>query len=136
MVRYLQSVGVPAERVVLITPPPLWEAAWERECLAKGCRLNRRNTVVGEYASACVRVAQDCGADVLDLWALMQKDGQDFSAYLSDGLHLSPKGNAFVFSHLWPLLERKVAPLPWLLPYWQDVAEAKPELSLLGAGEH
>lgn len=36
MVQYLQSVGVPAERVVLITPPPLWEAAWERECLAKG----------------------------------------------------------------------------------------------------
>lgn len=36
MVQYLQSVDVPAERVVLITPPPLWEAAWERECLAKG----------------------------------------------------------------------------------------------------
>lgn len=66
----------------------------------------------------------------------MRSPTQDFSAYLSDGLHLSPEGNAFVFSHLWPLLERKVASLDWLLPYWQDVAEAKPELSLLGAGEH
>lgn len=41
-----------------------------------GCKLNRLNVVVGEYARACLQVAQDCGTDVLDLWALMQKDGQ------------------------------------------------------------
>lgn len=38
MVRYLQSVGVPEHRIVLITPPPLCEAAWERECRAQGKR--------------------------------------------------------------------------------------------------
>ncbi|XP_027477416.1 isoamyl acetate-hydrolyzing esterase 1 homolog isoform X2 [Zalophus californianus] len=102
----------------------------------KGCRLNRLNSVVGEYAGACSQVAQDCGVDVLDLWTLMQKDTQDFSSYLSDGLHLSPKGNEFLFSHLWPLIEKKVSSLPLLLPYWRDVAEAKPELSLLGDGDH
>ena len=41
-----------------------------------GCKLNRLNSVVGEYARACLQVAQDCGADALDLWTLMQKDGQ------------------------------------------------------------
>ncbi|XP_027955096.1 isoamyl acetate-hydrolyzing esterase 1 homolog isoform X1 [Eumetopias jubatus] len=136
MVWYLQRAGVPGSRVVLITPPPLWEAAWEQECLLQGCRLNRLNSVVGEYAGACSQVAQDCGVDVLDLWTLMQKDTQDFSSYLSDGLHLSPKGNEFLFSHLWPLIEKKVSSLPLLLPYWRDVAEAKPELSLLGDGDH
>ncbi|XP_062064920.1 isoamyl acetate-hydrolyzing esterase 1 homolog isoform X1 [Lepus europaeus] len=136
MVQYLQSVGVPESRVILITPPPLDEAAWEKECIAQGHRLNRRNAVVGEYASACVQVAQDCGTDVLNLWALMQEGSQDFSAYLSDGLHLSPEGSEFLFSHLWPLIEGKVASLPWLLPHWQDVADAKPELSLLGDGDH
>lgn len=136
MVWYLQRAGVPGSRVVLITPPPLWEAAWEQECLLQGCRLNRLNSVVGEYAGACLQVAQDCGVDVLDLWTLMQKDTQDFSSYLSDGLHLSPKGNEFLFSHLWPLIEKKVSSLPLLLPYWRDVAEAKPELSLLGDGDH
>lgn len=43
---------------------------------SKGCKLNRLNVVVGEYASACLQVARDCGTDVLDLWTLMQKDGQ------------------------------------------------------------
>uniref|UniRef100_A0A9L0J4P0 Isoamyl acetate-hydrolyzing esterase 1 homolog n=2 Tax=Equus asinus TaxID=9793 RepID=A0A9L0J4P0_EQUAS len=136
MVQYLKSVDIPEDRVILITPPPLCEAAWEKECLVQGCKLNRLNLVVGEYASACLRVAQDCGTDVLDLWSLMQKDSQDFPSYLSDGLHLSPKGNEFVFSHLWPLIEKKVSSLPLLLPYWRDVAEAKPELSLLGDGDH
>ncbi|XP_012641148.3 isoamyl acetate-hydrolyzing esterase 1 homolog isoform X2 [Microcebus murinus] len=136
MVQYLKSVDVPENRVILVTPPPLCETAWEAECVMQGCKLNRLNSVVGEYANACLQVAQDCGTDVLDLWTLMQKDSQDFSPYLSDGLHLSPKGNEFVFSHLWPLIEKKVSSLPLLLPYWRDVAEAKPELSLLGDGDH
>lgn len=41
-----------------------------------GCKLNRLNSVVGEYARGCLQVAQDCGAEALDLWTLMQKDGQ------------------------------------------------------------
>ena len=36
MVRYLQSVDVPEGRLILITPPPLCEAAWARECLQQG----------------------------------------------------------------------------------------------------
>ncbi|XP_036027353.1 isoamyl acetate-hydrolyzing esterase 1 homolog isoform X5 [Onychomys torridus] len=136
MVQYLRSVDIPGERIILITPPPLYEAAWEKECTLKGCKLNRLHSVAGEYANACLTVARDCGTDVLDLWTLMQKDKQDFSSYLSDGLHLSPMGNEFLFSNLWPLLVKKVSSLPWLLPYWKDVEEAKPELSLLGDGDH
>ncbi|KAI5244385.1 isoamyl acetate-hydrolyzing esterase 1 homolog isoform X1 [Manis pentadactyla] len=136
MVQYLKSVGVPEHRIVLITPPPLCEAAWEKECLTLGCKLNRLNSVVGEYASACLQVAQDCGTDALDLWTLMQKNKQNVSSYLADGLHLSPKGNEFLFCHLWPLIEKKVSSLPLLLPYWRDIPEAEPELSLLGDGDH
>ncbi|XP_060058404.1 isoamyl acetate-hydrolyzing esterase 1 homolog [Erinaceus europaeus] len=132
MVQYLKSVDIPKSRVILITPPPLWETAWEKECHMQGCKLNILNVVVGEYASACLQVAQDCGTNALDLWTMMQKDGQDFSSYLSDGLHLSPKGNEFLFSYLWPLIEKNDSSLPLLLSYWRDLAETKPELSLLG----
>lgn len=38
MVRYLRSAGVPGPRLVLIAPPPLCEAAWERECRLQGKR--------------------------------------------------------------------------------------------------
>lgn len=45
-------------------------------------------------------------------------------------------GNEFLFVNLWPLLDKKLSSLPTLLPYWKDVDEAKPELSLLGDGDH
>uniref|UniRef100_A0AAQ4RW90 Isoamyl acetate-hydrolyzing esterase 1 homolog n=1 Tax=Gasterosteus aculeatus aculeatus TaxID=481459 RepID=A0AAQ4RW90_GASAC len=128
----LASAGVPADRVIFITPPPLHEPAWEKECILKGYPLNRLNSTAGQYAEACVQVAGQCGAAALDLWTLMQKDGQDYTVYLSDGLHLSPKGNQFVALHLWELLESRVADLPFILPYWGDVDAENPESSLLG----
>ncbi|GAA6072783.1 isoamyl acetate-hydrolyzing esterase 1 homolog, partial [Tachysurus ichikawai] len=55
----------------------------------------------------------------------------DFSAYLSDGLHLSEKGNQFVAEHVWRVLESKVADVPFILPYWADVDGENPQNSLL-----
>ncbi|KAM4723490.1 isoamyl acetate-hydrolyzing esterase 1 homolog [Anableps anableps] len=131
MSRFLTSVGVPADKVIFITPPPIHEPAWEQECILKGSPLNRHNSVAGQYAQACVQAAGQCGSDVLDLWTLMQKDGQDYTVYLSDGLHLSEKGNQFVAQHLWSILESRVAHLPFILPYWGDVDTSSPESSLL-----
>ncbi|XP_074751759.1 isoamyl acetate-hydrolyzing esterase 1 homolog [Athene noctua] len=130
MIHYLKSVDITEDRIILITPPPLQESVWEKECLAKGDQLNRRNATTGEYAHACVQVARDCGTDVLDLWTLMQKN-QDFSSYLSDGLHLSTKGNSFLAAQLWSRLEKKLSALPSLLPYWRDVDHTNPKASLL-----
>lgn len=39
MIRYLKSVDVTEDRVILITPPPLHEPTWEKECLAKGKKM-------------------------------------------------------------------------------------------------
>ncbi|NXK86425.1 IAH1 esterase, partial [Formicarius rufipectus] len=130
MIQYLKSVGITEDRIVLITPPPLQDSAWEKACLAKGDKLNRCNATTGEYAQACVQVGGDCGTDVLDLWTLMQKN-QDFSSYLSDGLHLSAKGNSFLAAQLWSRLENKLSALPSLFPYWRDVDNTNPEASLL-----
>ncbi|XP_054676169.1 isoamyl acetate-hydrolyzing esterase 1 homolog isoform X4 [Grus americana] len=35
MIQYLKSVDITEDRIILITPPPLQESAWEKECLAK-----------------------------------------------------------------------------------------------------
>ncbi|XP_068195048.1 isoamyl acetate-hydrolyzing esterase 1 homolog isoform X2 [Antennarius striatus] len=129
--RHLASAGVSADRVIFITPPPVYEPIWEKECILKGCALNRHNSTAGQYTQACVQAAAQCGADILDLWTLMQKDGQDYSVYLSDGLHLSERGNQFVAEHLWRLLESRVANLPFILPYWGDIDVKNPESSLL-----
>lgn len=39
MIQYLKSVDITEDRIILITPPPLQESAWEKECLAKGKRV-------------------------------------------------------------------------------------------------
>uniref|UniRef100_A0A8C8VMU1 Isoamyl acetate-hydrolyzing esterase 1 homolog n=1 Tax=Pelusios castaneus TaxID=367368 RepID=A0A8C8VMU1_9SAUR len=130
MIQYLKSIGITEDRIILITPPPLCESTWEKECIAKGEKLNRFNSNTGEYAKACVQVARDCGTEILDLWTLMQKTNQDFSSYLADGLHLSAAGNNFLAAQLWSLLEKKISTLPTLLPYWRDVDHQNPEVSL------
>ncbi|CAL1575086.1 unnamed protein product [Knipowitschia caucasica] len=130
MTKTLATAGVCAEKVIFITPPPIHESAWRKECTAKGCALNRLNAVTGQYAQACVQAAAQCGVEVLDLWTLMQK-GEDFTEYLCDGLHLSQKGNQFVSRQLWRLLDRRVGDLPFILPYWANVDEESPETSLL-----
>uniref|UniRef100_A0A673LYI6 Isoamyl acetate-hydrolyzing esterase 1 homolog n=1 Tax=Sinocyclocheilus rhinocerous TaxID=307959 RepID=A0A673LYI6_9TELE len=76
ILKYLVSIGVSNDKIIFITPPPLQETAWEKECLLKGSALNRLNSVAGQYAQACVQAAGQSGVDVLDLWTLMQKDGQ------------------------------------------------------------
>ncbi|MBN3311270.1 IAH1 esterase, partial [Amia calva] len=131
MVQQLGSLGIPKDKVILIAPPPLDEPTWEKECQLKGTSLNRLNAVTGQYAQACVQAGAECGTEVLDLWTLMQENGQDFTSYLSDGLHLSERGSEFVAQHLWGLLEKCVAPLPFILPYWGDVDPLSPKTSLL-----
>ncbi|XP_072354860.1 isoamyl acetate-hydrolyzing esterase 1 homolog isoform X3 [Scyliorhinus torazame] len=76
IIEYLKSIGVCEEKVILITPPPLDESAWEKECIAKDSILNRYNSVTNQYAEACVKVATECGTDVLDLWNLMQMENR------------------------------------------------------------
>lgn len=34
--RFLISAGVAADRIIFITPPPIHEPAWEKECILKG----------------------------------------------------------------------------------------------------
>ncbi|KFZ46057.1 Isoamyl acetate-hydrolyzing esterase 1, partial [Antrostomus carolinensis] len=49
MIQYLKSVDITEDRIILITPPPLQEAAWEKECLAKGKRMIRMGRISAFY---------------------------------------------------------------------------------------
>eukprot|EP00937_MAST-01D_sp_MAST-1D-sp2_P002293 g2293.t1 len=119
----------PDLRVVMITPPPVhheqrlaWQKArWGDKATGE---LERTNEAAGRYASACRDVATELGAGTacLDLWTCMQAwhggqgveeghapaGGGDapWATLLSDGLHLSEAGNAFVFARLKETVER------------------------------
>lgn len=44
MARFLASVGVSADRVIFISPPPVHEPAWEKECILKGSSYSHHLT--------------------------------------------------------------------------------------------
>ncbi|RDX91161.1 GDSL esterase/lipase [Mucuna pruriens] len=82
----------PTTHVVLITPPPIDEEARLRYPYADNPLglSERTNEAAGEYARACIAVAEECGVPVIDLWTKMQHDG----------LHLTQSGNGVVFEEV------------------------------------
>uniref|UniRef100_A0A2P2ISS6 Uncharacterized protein MANES_06G105700 n=2 Tax=Rhizophora mucronata TaxID=61149 RepID=A0A2P2ISS6_RHIMU len=87
--------------IVLITPPPVDEQG--RMQFAKSMYgekamefPERTNEAAGVYARQCVELAKDLGIHSVDLWSKMQETEGWEKRFLSDGLHLTPEGNAVV----------------------------------------
>lgn len=126
--------GIRTAHVVLITPPPVDEETWSKtemeEHGAKPEELpSRSNVQTGAYAEACVEVAKEEGVAVIDLWSTMQEKPGWQKIYLSDGLHLTPDGNAIVFEGLTKVLKDKglaFEHMKWDFPEWSEVDSDEP----------
>ncbi|KZV57547.1 GDSL esterase/lipase [Dorcoceras hygrometricum] len=88
----------PSTRVLLITPPPIDEAA--RLQRNPTGLPERTNEAAGNYARACLAVAAECGLAAVDLWTKMQQTHGWQKALLVDGLHLTVEGNKVVFEEV------------------------------------
>ncbi|KAJ8598573.1 hypothetical protein CTAYLR_001692 [Chrysophaeum taylorii] len=96
---------------VLIAPPPVDHAQrleYQKQRYPNSATgvLERTNESAGRYAEACERVAKERRVPCLNLWSLMQLH-HDWPTFLIDGLHLSPKGNQFVATHLLDVIARR-----------------------------
>ncbi|CEG65904.1 hypothetical protein RMATCC62417_02586 [Rhizopus microsporus] len=91
----------PKMRLILITPPPLYEPLWKKRCEERGDPMNRTNESAKIYAEALKETAKELNVVVIDLWtAIMsasEQNKQDLSYFLSDGLHLTDKGYKILF---------------------------------------
>ena len=113
-VRALENCGGAAPRVVLIAPPPVHEAAWHQRTVDRWAGVNgllpadipcnRTLAAARAYAAAAARVAADCGVPFIDLCADMLAQ-DNWHAFLSDGLHLSATGAAFLAAKLQAVLD-------------------------------
>ncbi|KAL8468182.1 hypothetical protein ACS0TY_031424 [Phlomoides rotata] len=112
-------------RIILITPPPIDEAARILHPYVPNPSglPERTNEAAGRYAKECVAAAAECGVAVIDIWERMQKLPNWEKTCLSDGLHLTPNGNKVVFEEvIAQLKDQKISPgtLPPDLPlFWQ-----------------
>uniref|UniRef100_K3WMD5 SGNH hydrolase-type esterase domain-containing protein n=1 Tax=Globisporangium ultimum (strain ATCC 200006 / CBS 805.95 / DAOM BR144) TaxID=431595 RepID=K3WMD5_GLOUD len=87
MVQLVTPLLEPKGKLLLITPP----------CVIDSTRAgDRTNAYTGEYARACVQVAQAENVHVLDLHTYFNTtypQEADRKAFFVDGLHFSAKGN-------------------------------------------
>uniref|UniRef100_A0ACD5XWP3 Uncharacterized protein n=1 Tax=Avena sativa TaxID=4498 RepID=A0ACD5XWP3_AVESA len=91
--------------ILLITPPPIDEDGRERfarSLYGKDARRlpERTNEMAGVYAAQCIELAKEMGVHCVDIWSKMQTAEGWQKLYLSDGLHLTPEGNALVHKHV------------------------------------
>ncbi|XP_057855987.2 GDSL esterase/lipase At5g62930 isoform X2 [Cryptomeria japonica] len=108
--------------IMLITPPPVDEKGrkqYARSLVLAHPRLlatygenavdlpERTNEVAGAYAKSCLEVASEASIPVVDLWSRMQETPEWQHKYLSDGLHLTPDGNAIVFEEVLKILNAR-----------------------------
>ncbi|KAI3967893.1 hypothetical protein MKX01_027076 [Papaver californicum] len=98
IVHHLKELS-PTILKVLITPPPIHEEGRRAFFRASGEILElpeRTNEMAGIYAKNCLEVAREMGLPSIDLWSKMQEVDGWQTKFLSDGLHLTPEGNAVV----------------------------------------
>ncbi|XP_073135109.1 GDSL esterase/lipase At5g45920-like [Henckelia pumila] len=99
----------PSSFILLVTPPPIDEAARLLHPLSENSSglPERTNEAAGNYAKACLAVASECGVAAVDLWTKMQQFPGWQKAYLADGLHLTGNGNKVLFEEVVARLKQK-----------------------------
>ncbi|XP_057804549.1 GDSL esterase/lipase At5g62930 [Salvia miltiorrhiza] len=134
MVQHIKNHS-PKTLVVLITPPPIdLEGRQEYARSMYGDKASkvadRTNEVAGTYADQCVALAKELCLPSINLWSKMQETNGWQRRFLSDGLHLTPEGNAVVFGELVKILdEAGFSALPYDFPLHSEIDEENPASS-------
>ncbi|KAH6759515.1 SGNH hydrolase-type esterase superfamily protein [Perilla frutescens var. hirtella] len=125
----------PKTLVVLISPPPIdleGRQEYARSLYGdKASKLpDRTIEVAGIYAEQCVALAKELGLPSINLWSKMQETNGWQKKFLSDGLHLTPEGNAVVFGELVEILDAAgFSDLPYDFPQHSEIDEENPRNS-------
>ena len=122
----------PSLAVVLITPPPVWEAALEAANAAKHKAIvkDRTNDRTRQYADAVLAVGAKHAAPVVDAFAGMEGTSTNRQLYLADGLHLNARGNQRLFELFTEVVEGQLkgwatTSLPLRFPSWEAMVAMK-----------
>ncbi|KAL9239604.1 hypothetical protein vseg_013913 [Gypsophila vaccaria] len=125
----------PSMLAVLITPPPIDEEGrmkYARSIYGEKAMTEpeRTNEVTGEYASVCVSLAKELGVPSVNLWSKMQETEGWQEKYLSDGLHLTPEGNAVVYNEVVEVFNNAgltASTMPYDFPHHSKIDPKNPE---------
>lgn len=134
IVQHLKECS-PSMLVVLITPPPVdEEGRMEYARSVYGDKAmkepERTNEAAGNYANHCVALAKELGVPFINLWSKMQETEGWQRKYLSDGLHLTPEGNAVVHKEVVRVFNQaglSAPEMPYDFPHHSEIDSENPE---------
>ncbi|XP_059444094.1 GDSL esterase/lipase At5g62930-like [Corylus avellana] len=134
IVQHLKECS-PTMLVVLITPPPIDETGRKEYAQSvygeKATELPERTNEVTElYAKQCIALAKEMGLRSIDLWSKMQETEGWQKKFLSDGLHLTPEGNAMVYQEVIRVFYEawlSAGEMPYDFPHHSEIDGNNPE---------
>lgn len=130
MIEYLEKIGLPKRKVVLMTPPPYDNDSYINYCTQQGRHIPcKDNGTVFSYVSACCDIGKKHSVDVVNLYSEMMKC-ENWPKFLSDGLHFSYDGSLKVSELLWPCIAKRIK-LNKIFTPWDEVDREHPEITLL-----
>ncbi|XP_077491282.1 isoamyl acetate-hydrolyzing esterase 1 homolog isoform X1 [Amblyomma americanum] len=125
MLDYLMACGIPEDKVILVTPPPIDEQLWLANAKRQGKDTHRTLVSVTMYAKECASVGSRRGVKVVDAHSEFLKDAH-WSRLLSDGINLSPAGSHKLTTLLLPAIKEVVGEAPRLFPDFANLDPEKP----------
>ncbi|KAK4842875.1 hypothetical protein QYF36_001125 [Acer negundo] len=134
IVQHLQAIS-PTMIIALITPPPIDEKGrmeFARSLYGENAMKlpERTNEAAGVYAKQCIELAKDTGINSIDLWSKMQETDGWQKTFLSDGLHLTPEGNAVVHKEVVRVFSEaglSAEDMPYDFPHHSKIDGKNPE---------
>ena len=125
IVKYVLEKGIPADRIILITPPPVDELKW-LEVYKKNIRSNDLTKI---YTETVVAVAAETGTRIIQLYSIIMAM-PNWKSFLVDGIHLSQDGNQLLFEEVSKILSPVIDKISLCFPTWREIDPKHPELAL------
>ncbi|XP_062155888.1 GDSL esterase/lipase CPRD49 isoform X2 [Alnus glutinosa] len=101
---HLQSLSEKT-RIIFLSCPPVNEAKVRGNTSQIFSELVRTNELCQSYSEACIKLCQEMGVKVIDLFTALQKRDDWMDACFIDGVHLSAEGSTIVVREILKVLK-------------------------------
>jgi lysophospholipase L1-like esterase len=131
IVERLIERGIPKEKIVLISPPPVVANQWDAHCVAEKKPYSPRdNFQSARYSQEMEEVAESHQTSFADLHHHLI-NANNWEEFFADGLHLNRQGSLVFLETLQHNLDQILKEHPMIYPDWKVVDHQNPAVSLV-----
>ncbi|OQV15563.1 putative Isoamyl acetate-hydrolyzing esterase 1-like protein [Hypsibius exemplaris] len=128
IIAHFVANGVPKERIILVSPPPADDVAWEMNQRLRNEHSPRSNAEIEKYAQVVYEVARIHGTLFGNLHESILNSSDKWQVNYADGLHFNDAGSAVFFELLSPIVDRMLRAYPARYPLWTEIDFSNPSI--------